>query len=64
MSLAFSTNPRPGCETFTHVQLQLQHPGLLSLSHEADDVLPLQYAAAKYYRLAENNGNKTLGNSW
>lgn len=23
-----------------------------------------QYAAAKYYRLAEQNGNKTLGNSW
>lgn len=23
-----------------------------------------QYAAAKYYRLAEKNGNKTLGNSW
>lgn len=27
-------------------------------------LLPNQYAAAKYYRLAEQNGNKTLGNSW
>lgn len=24
----------------------------------------MQFAAAKYYRLAEKNGNKTLGNSW
>lgn len=49
------------------MQLQLQDPALLpssSQSHEADEVLPLQYAAAKYYRLAEDNGNKTLGNSW
>ena len=23
-----------------------------------------QFAAAKYYRLAEKNGNKILGNSW
>lgn len=23
-----------------------------------------QFMAAKYYRLAEKNGNKTLGNSW
>lgn len=25
---------------------------------------PAQYEAARYYRLAEQNGNKTLGNSW
>jgi len=24
----------------------------------------VQFAAAKYYRLAEDKGNKTLGNSW
>jgi hypothetical protein len=24
----------------------------------------LQFVAAKYYRLAEQNGNKTLGNTW
>jgi TPR repeat protein len=23
-----------------------------------------KYAAARYYRLAEENGNKTLGNTW
>jgi len=23
-----------------------------------------KFAAAKYYRLAENNGNKIIGNSW
>lgn len=23
-----------------------------------------QFAAAKYYRLAEKNGNKIVGNSW
>lgn len=23
-----------------------------------------QFAAAKYYRLAEKNGNKIIGNSW
>lgn len=27
-------------------------------------VCSLQFKAAKYYRLAEDNGNKTLGNSW
>ncbi|TAQ83329.1 hypothetical protein B7494_g8350 [Chlorociboria aeruginascens] len=33
-----------------------------SRSDEAD--VEWQYAAAKYYRLAEAGGNKTLGNSW
>lgn len=34
--------------------------------NEADMLLfsSLQFAAAKYYRLAEQNGNKTLGNTW
>jgi TPR repeat protein len=27
-------------------------------------VFPLQFTAARYYRLAEKAGNKTLGNSW
>ncbi|KAH6691719.1 putative cell cycle inhibitor [Plectosphaerella plurivora] len=31
-------------------------------SHEADQML--QFTAARYYRLAETNGNKTLGNTW
>lgn len=31
-------------------------------SHEADRML--QFTAARYYRLAETNGNKTLGNTW
>ncbi|KAK8021534.1 hypothetical protein PG990_006672 [Apiospora arundinis] len=40
---------------------------VLISSHEADNLcfcfFP-QYSAAKYYRLAEQNGNKTLGNTW
>lgn len=32
------------------------------LSDEAD--AQQQFAAAKYYRLAEKNGNKIIGNSW
>ncbi|KAK7754075.1 hypothetical protein SLS62_003921 [Diatrype stigma] len=31
---------------------------------DRDPVAAKQYAAARYYRLAEENGNKTLGNSW
>lgn len=35
------------------------------LSHEADSMfLVVQYASAKYYQLAEKNGNKTIGNTW
>jgi hypothetical protein len=37
------------------------------LSHQADglaDTQWKQFAAAKYYRLAEKNGNKIIGNSW
>ncbi|RCI14966.1 hypothetical protein L249_6841, partial [Ophiocordyceps polyrhachis-furcata BCC 54312] len=30
----------------------------------ADDAQPQQFAAARYYRLAEKAGSKTLGNSW
>lgn len=33
-------------------------------SHEADVFFWIQLAAARYYRLAEKAGNKTLGNSW
>lgn len=29
-----------------------------------EDLSLVQFAAAKYYRLAEKAGNKTLGNSW
>jgi hypothetical protein len=47
-----------------------ERPSLASCIHfnhsEGDeaDHSQLQYAAAKYYRLAEQGGSKTLGNSW
>ncbi|KAI4199268.1 MAG: hypothetical protein LQ350_004728 [Teloschistes chrysophthalmus] len=34
------------------------------LKFDADADLVRQFTAAKYYRLAEKNGNKTLGNTW
>lgn len=37
----------------------------IDLSFEADFVgVVQQFEAAKYYRLAEKNGNKIIGNTW
>jgi len=42
---------------------RIMHHFYHSEGDEADHS-QLQYAAAKYYRLAEQGGSKTLGNSW
>lgn len=36
----------------------------LGASQASLTLRPPQFAAARYYRLAEKNGHKTLGNSW
>ncbi|CAM1506927.1 Fc.00g065680.m01.CDS01 [Cosmosporella sp. VM-42] len=47
------------------VDSHIPHPANLDLSHEADIMSFLeQFASARYYRLAEKAGNKTLGNTW
>ena len=34
------------------------------IRHQRILLILTQYTAAQYYRLAEQNGSKTLGNSW
>jgi len=40
------------------------HATCINPTNDEADLGVSQYAAAKYYRLAEKGGSKTLGNSW